>query len=210
MPRIGGGILLESAAMEASRELPCPRCNTALGTEEAASHYGSRIEVERCARCGGVFTSWGRILALSPQIVAEWDDRVALEPTRTSDPVRRSFPCPACRGELTRVAGRDLPAHLKVPADLELHLCERGDGFWIEAVALSRFKEVQSSNLERKRVDYAHELERRVTRQRARNATLDYQRDPTVRRAYSSTVVFLLFLILAALVGTTLLRNYSP
>ncbi|MFN7951325.1 MAG: zf-TFIIB domain-containing protein [bacterium] len=196
--------------MEAPRELPCPRCNAALDTEQAASHYGSRIEVDRCARCGGVFTSWGRILALSPQVVAEWDDRVALEPTRTSDLVRQSFPCPACKTELTRVLGKDLPPNLKVPADLELRLCDRGDGFWIDAAALSRFKEAQSSNLERKRADYARELEGRRSRQPVRTVALGDDREPTLRRAYSSLVVFLLFLILAALVGTTLLRNYAP
>jgi Zn-finger nucleic acid-binding protein len=196
--------------MEAPRELPCPRCGTPLGTESAASHYGSRIEVDRCAGCGGVFTSWGRILALSPQLVADWDERVALDPTRTSDVVRQSLPCPSCRVALTRMTGATLPPSLKVPDNLELHVCDRGDGFWIDAEALSRFKQAQSMNLARKRADYVVELEGRRGGQRAKSAALGYDRQPPLQRAYSSTIVFLLFLMFAALVGTTLLRSYTP
>lgn len=194
--------------MEAARELPCPRCGTPLDTETAASHYGSRVEVERCAGCGGVFTSWGRILALSPQLVADWEERVALDPTRDGDVVRASLPCPGCRKPLTRVSGATLPATLKVPDDLELHLCDGGDGFWIEAEALTRFKQAQSSNLARKRETYVQELEAKVSRQRAKSAALGGDRPPPLRRAYSRTVVYLLFLVFAALLGTTLLSSY--
>lgn len=196
--------------MEAARELPCPRCGAPLGTETAASHYGSRVEVERCAGCGGVFTSWGRILALAPQLAIDWEERVALDPTRASALVRASLPCPACGKPLTKVGGERLPHTLEVPEDLELHLCENGDGVWIEAEALTRLKLAQSSNLARKRETYVQELEAKVTRQRAKAAALGLDRHAPLRRAYSNTVVFLLFLLFAALFGTTLLRGYLP
>lgn len=196
--------------MEAARELPCPRCGTPLDTETAASHYGSRVEVERCAGCGGVFTSWGRILALSPQLVADWEERIALDPSASGDVVRANLPCPSCGKPLTKVSGATLPNTLQVPDDLELHLCDGGDGFWIDAEALTRFKRAQSSNLERKRETYVQELEAKVTRQRAKAAALGLDRRAPLRRAYSSTVVFLLFLVFAALLGTTLLRGHLP
>ncbi|MBK7976992.1 MAG: zf-TFIIB domain-containing protein [Deltaproteobacteria bacterium] len=196
--------------MEAPRELPCPRCGTPLDTETAASHYGSRVEVERCAGCGGVFTSWGRILALSPQLVADWEERIALDPAVPGGLVRASLPCPACGRALAKVTGATLPRTLKVPDDVELHVCDKGDGFWIEAETLTRFKHAQSSHLARKRESYVEELEAKVTRQRAKAAALGFDRATPVRRAYSSAVVFLLFLVFAAILGTTLLRSYLP
>ncbi len=194
---------------EAAPGLPCPRCGATLVHESVPSHYGSRIEIERCGVCGGVFTTWGRILALSPEAVAEWDERNTREIAAGSDLALRTIACPICHLELAPVTGADLPTSLKVPHDLHLHLCSRGDGFWIEPEALRTFKLAQSQNLEAKRSAYAQELEARRSRTRATAAALGYSQQPSVKRAYSSAIVFLLFLMLSAVVGTLFLRFYS-
>lgn len=199
-----------NGSMDEERERPCPRCGISLASESASSHYGSRLEVDRCPSCGGIFTNWGRILALSPSIVEAWIEQLPERPGEALELAQRHLACPACRTPLEAVKGADLPAHLKVPADLELLLCARGDGFWIEARSLVEFKQAQTKNLERKRVDYQRQTEALRGRPRGAIAAGARDRARVARRAYSNAFAFLIFLLLSAALGTVLLTSYKP
>lgn len=192
--------------------LTCPGCGSSLTVEESSSHYGSRLLVTRCQICGGIFTSWGKLVALAPAEAERWcaqPRRIGATAPREATAERSHTPprCPVCAHGLHAANERELPPPLTLPEPVELHLCAAGHGFWLTQSDLLRFKQSQRSRLHRKRTEDLAEREREALRRATLALFSDQAREMASgnRMLWYSMVVLLAFLALA-MAGTLLVQ----
>jgi len=93
----------------------CPRCSAELRTEEYKG-----IEVDRCPDCQGLWLDYTELDQLED--VALDEDEV--KGTLTYDPRPSDISCPRCEGPMRTFSYRAW--------DLELDLCEKQHGFWLD------------------------------------------------------------------------------
>ena len=160
------------------RSLPCPRCGGFLTEVEVSSHYGSRVVVDRCEGCGGLFASWGKLLAISPDLPPSW----IADPEGQRALVHRTLRCPVCGIELEPIGASEVRLYIKIPGSVDMEVCRAGHGFWLAPDQLARLKRGQVESLERMRRDYESE---RPARAGAAGGGSRYVRAPGGRRTPS-------------------------
>jgi Zn-finger nucleic acid-binding protein len=184
------------------RVILCPRCSLGLIESEVRSHYGARLTVEHCLNCGGQWTTWGKLVALSIECAAELKAPESAPPPLVPAPAR--IQCPHCSILLDSVPSTDFPTQVRAPQDLIVYLCPDGHGIWLDGGEFERFKVFQAESLEKRRQKYREE--------RASRTRLLGERalgpDRTVRygtgmlwMAFASLVLTAIFCLLWLLLG---------
>jgi Zn-finger nucleic acid-binding protein len=94
----------------------CPRCKAELRVEDYKG-----IEVDRCPQCQGMWLDYGELDQLEDQVL----DEDEVKGTLVYGSVRGELPCPKCGAPMTSFRYR--------ANNLELDLCEKGHGTWLDA-----------------------------------------------------------------------------
>lgn len=110
----------------------CPRCGTELRTEE---HKG--IEVDRCPDCRGLWLDYTELDQLEDVVL----DKDEVKGTLAYSPRPSDISCPRCEGPMKAFNYRAW--------DLELDLCEKQHGFWLDQGEEARVLELMETRTKR-------------------------------------------------------------
>jgi Zn-finger nucleic acid-binding protein len=119
--------------------LQCPQCSREMTEVIAQAVPGSLIQLDQCARCGGI---WCDKWELFP---VDNDEAKRLDPVdedRLRDSVelqKKDLYCPRCADAL------DIFADPILPKDIHLWRCRHCDGLWLNRGQFRRYKDYQKS-----------------------------------------------------------------
>lgn len=111
----------------------CPRCRVPLDLERYRG-----MEIHHCLRCHGRWLDYGELGELEATVRSTPEERrgkVEME-ERPSD-----LPCPVCGGAMVAFDYR--------AAGLDLHACSEEHGFWLDAGATDRVRDIVAEQVRR-------------------------------------------------------------
>ncbi|HEU4341790.1 MAG TPA: zf-TFIIB domain-containing protein [Candidatus Binatia bacterium] len=115
----------------------CPECDLPMHPVTARANPGSLIQLDQCARCGGIWCDKWELFPIDSDQAPRLDpvdEKLLSTPTQGAE---KTLYCPRCTGKLGIFADPILPK------DIVLQRCRRCDGIWLNRGQLSRYKSYQ-------------------------------------------------------------------
>ena len=128
--------------LDRSTPFSCPLCGDKLERKEFATHYGLKLILDRCCRCGGYWTDKMEAVALDPNYRQDLTELFPPEKTDYS-PNPKPLLCPKDKKQLKE---SDQVIH---GFNYRLDYCPACGGIWFDPGELSAFKKFQTKNLEK-------------------------------------------------------------
>jgi Zn-finger nucleic acid-binding protein len=117
--------------------LQCPQCNREMAEVAARAAPGSLIQLDQCAKCGGIWCDKWELFPLDAD-EADRLDPVDENLLREGMPLqKKTLYCPRCADELHIFADPILPK------EVQLRRCRHCDGLWLKRGQFRSYKEYQ-------------------------------------------------------------------
>jgi len=127
--------------------MKCPACKREMRKVSARGNPGTLIQLDQCARCGGIWCDKWELFPIPPEEAARVepvDEALLKSPVALDD---KPLYCPRCTEQLQRFHDPLLPA------EIQLQRCRRCDGIWLNRGQFSRYKNFQHRAREEKMPD---------------------------------------------------------
>lgn len=118
----------------------CPNCGSKFKKIITKSHYGAKIEIDQCSKCGGIWCDKLEMYKISPKQGIEID-KVDLSKIRQLKLIKKDLICPKCKKPLKKFSDPFFPKQI------QLDCCFSCGGFWFNRGELTQFKKWQQEKI---------------------------------------------------------------
>ena len=133
--------------------MKCPDCGRTLREVLAVTKYGTKIKINQCFRCGGLWFDNFSLYSI-PKEEIEKIENVQLDKLRENSFLGNgSGLCPKCKAKLETFRDYNLPKQLKVA------YCAPCAGLWMNRGEAINFKTWQKSKMENSKIKTKEDIE---------------------------------------------------